>query len=305
MSTKNTSEIKNKIISFLRKNGPSLPVHIAREIELSTLFTSAFLSELLSERRIKTSNMRVGNSPLYFIPGQEFMLERFSFHLKSKEKDAHSLLKEKKFLDDSEQEPAIRVALREIKDFAIPFKKNEKLMWRFFSVQEPDLAKEKIEKLDEIIPKIKELSTPMQFNAGIHQFQPDLEKIQEKALDIFDKPKTKKISKAKKSKKKPSQKDSTFFNRIKEFLSEKSTELIDILSFSKNEIVLKIKNNGNERILIAYNKKRIGDSDLIKAFKKVSEFNLPYDILCLEGPLKKIQDILFAAKNLGSIEKLK
>lgn len=303
--TQDTSEIKNKIIAFLRRNGPSLPVHIGREIELSTLFTSAFLSELLSERRIKTSHMRVGNSPLYLLSGQEFMLERFAFHLRSKEKDAYALLKEKKFLDDAEQEPAIRVALREIKDFAIPLKKNERLMWKFFNVQEPSLSKEKIEKIEEITPKIKEISIPMQFNAGVHQFQPNLEKIKEKSLDIFNKPPIKKTAKRRKIKKKISQKDSTFFNKLKEFLAEKSIEIIDILSFSKNEIVLKIKNRDEEKLLIAYNKKKISDSDVIKASKKASEFGLFYDIICLEGPLKKIKDLLFAVKNLGSIEKLK
>ena len=297
-----TSEIKNKIIAFLRRNGPSLPVHIAREIESNTLFTSAFLSELLSERRIKTSYMRVGNSPLYLLPGQEFMLERFAHHLRSKEKDAYALLKEKKFLDDFEQEPAIRVALREIKDFAIPLKKNERLIWKFFNVQEADLPKEKI---GGIMPKIREISIPMQFNAGVHQFQPDLEKIQEKSLDIFDKPKVKKISKTRKIRKKLPQKDNGFFNKIKEFLAKKSLEIMDILSFSKNEIILKIKKNGEERLLIAYNKKKISDSDVIKAFKKASEFNLPYDIICIDGPLKKIQDLLMAAKNLGSIERLR
>ena len=303
--TQDTSEIKNKIISFLRRNGPGLPVHIAREIESNTLFTSAFLSELLSERRIKTSHMRVGSSPLYLLPGQEFMLERFAFHLKSKEKDAYALLKEKKFLEDSEQEPAIRVALREIKDFAIPMKRNEKLVWKFFSVQEPGLVKEKIEKIEEITPKIKELSIPMQFNAGVHQFQPDLEKIKEKALDIFDKPKIKIIKKQKKGKRKSPQKDSTFFNKIKEFLSEKSLELIDIVSFSKNEILIKIREENKEKILVAYNKKKISDLDIIKASKKILGFNLPYDIVCLEGPLKKVQDIITATRNLGSIEKLK
>ena len=290
-----TSEIKNKIIAFLRRNGPSLPVHIAREIESNTLFTSAFLSELLSERRIKTSYMRVGNSPLYLLPGQEFMLERFAHHLRSKEKDAYALLKEKKFLDDFEQEPAIRVALREIKDFAIPLKKNERLIWKFFNVQEADLPKEKIEKIKEISSKIEEIPT----------IRLEKEIIKEKSLDIFDKSKVKKISKTRKIRKKLSQKDNGFFNKIKEFLAKKSLEIMDILSFSKNEIILKIKKNGEERLLIAYNKKKISDSDVIKAFKKASEFNLPYDIICIDGPLKKIQDLLMAAKNLGSIERLR
>ena len=112
MPTQDTSDTREKIMSILKTRGPSLPVHVAKETSLSMLFASAFLSELLSEKRIKISNMRVGNSPIYFIPGQEPKIENFSQHLKSREKDAFILLKEKKFLKDKNQEPAIRIALR-------------------------------------------------------------------------------------------------------------------------------------------------------------------------------------------------
>ena len=89
--------------------------------------------------------MKVGNSPVYFIPGQERLLENFSQYLKSKEKEAFLLLKEKRFLKDNQQEPAIRVALREIKDFAIPFKKPEtdELFWRYFTIPESEFKEQK------------------------------------------------------------------------------------------------------------------------------------------------------------------
>jgi len=112
MSIQNNLNLKEKILSILQKRGPSLPVHIAKEIDLSMLFASAFLSELVSEKKIKISNMKIGNSPIYFLPGQESMLEKFSQYLKSKEKEAFILLKEKKFLKDKNQDPAIRIALR-------------------------------------------------------------------------------------------------------------------------------------------------------------------------------------------------
>ena len=86
MATQDTSNIKEKILSVLRRRGPGLPVHIATELKMSGLFASAFLSELVSEKKIKLSYMRVGNSPLYYIPGQEHMIEKFSGYLKSKEK---------------------------------------------------------------------------------------------------------------------------------------------------------------------------------------------------------------------------
>ena len=280
MPTQDTSGIKNKIISILRKNGPSLPVHIAREIKLSMLFASAFLSELASEKRIKISYIKIGNSPLYYLSEQKPLLEKFSNYLKSKEKESFTFLKEKRFLKDSEQEPAIRVALREIKDFAVPFRKNEELIWRFHTVLEEEFEVQK----KEIRPVMKE------------------EGRKEKELNIFDKSKktVKKISRKKRPKK-----ENKFFENIKDFLTNDSLEMIDIEAFGKNEIILKIKENTKEKILIAYNKKRINENDIINASKKASEFNLPYIILSFGEPLKKLQNLLKALGNLSSIEKIK
>ncbi len=274
MPTQDTSKIKEKIISVLKRNGPSLPVHIAREIDSSILFTSAFLSELVSEKRIKISNLKVGNSPLYLISGQEPLIEKYSSYLKSKEKEAFSLLKEKKFLKDSEQDPAIRVALKEIKDFAIPFQKpdTEELYWKFSTAPDPEFS----------------------------------EKTKEKELGIFDKDKkTKKSQKKKATKRKSSKKENKLLNKVKEFLSEREIEIMDIISFDKNEIMLKIKEKDEgEKILIAYKKKKIRETDILNAAKKASEFGLPYVIANSGGPLKKVKDLIDATKNLCSLEKL-
>ena len=207
------------------------------------------------------------------MPGQEKMLENFSEYLKSKEKEAFILLKEKKILKDSEQEPAIRVALREIKDFAVSFKKNEEIYWRYFTTEEPEIKEKPIKP----------------------------EKIIEKESNIYDK----EIKKPKKRKKEKTVKENKFFNIVKGFLSEKKMELLEILTFSKNELILKIKIGYEEKILIAYNKKRVNEKDIIKANKKASEFNLPYMILSLGEPLKKINELMTALRNLSSIEKLK
>lgn len=269
MSENSALEIKEKIIHLFKNKGPCLPVNVAKETGLSILFASAFLSEFLAEKKIKISNMKVGTSPVYFMPGQEKMLENFSEHLKSKEQEAFILLKEKKILKDSEQQPAIRVALREIKDFAIAFKKNEEIYWRYFTEEEPEIK-----------------ATP--------------KKIIEKELPIFDK----EIKKTKKTKKKKSVKENKFFNIVREFLSEKNIGILEVLIFSKNELILKIKTGYEEKILIAYNKKRVSEKDIIKANKKASEFNLPYIILSLGEPLKKTNELIAALRNLSSMEKL-
>ena len=317
MPTQDTSIVKDKIISILKRNGPSLPVHLAKEINLSILFTSAFLSELNSEKRLKMSHLRVGSSPLYMIPGQESLMEKFSNHLKSKEKEAFSLLKERKILKDSEQNPPIRIALREIRDFAIPFRDKEtsEIFWRFFNAPEEQLREKELprEDLPEKQLRKKEMPEANMNEKEMTNLQPspvtpkeeertnEVIKKSEKELNIFDKPK----KAVKKVRKKTPQKENNFFNKVKEFLSEKSIELADVLTFNKNEIILRVKDQNREWVLIAYNKNRMNESDIIKASKKSAEIGLPYIVISNGGILKKTEELIAAIKNLHAIGKIK
>lgn len=286
MPAQDTSKLKQNIMNFLRNRGPSLPVHIAKEIQMDILFASAFLSELLSEGKIKTSNMKVGSSRLHFLPGQEEKLANFSQYLKSKEKDAFELLKQKRFLKDSETEPAIRVALRAIKDFAIPLNKNNDTIWRYFTESKSNIPQEQ-EK-----PKKQEI-----INTPETEKQETVPSKPNKPLEIKKKP-------AKKTTKTSRKKDDKFFNQVKQFLLSKNIEILDIQGFSRKDLMLKVKKDEKERILIAYNKKTINEKDIINANKKASEIGLKYIILSLGNPLKKTQTLLDAAKNLTSIEKI-
>lgn len=345
MPVQNASQIKERILLTLRTKGPTLPVHLAKEAGVSMLFASAFLSELLSDKKVKMSHMRVGNSPVYFIQGQESQLERFSNHLKSKEKDALLLLQEKKFLKDSEQSPAIRVALREIKDFAFPFKKNSETFWRYLTTSESDFnheikpieehkyieAKPKVfdnrerqisEKIIEdikveeikIIEDKKESEKPEKIEIKeeikIEEIPQEKKKekkeereVQAKVKHSEEKPKKVKQIKTPK-KKSPQKKDNKFFEKIKEFLSKETIEIINIESFNKNEILLRIKSEGKEKLLVAYNKKKISDTDIIKANKKASQLNLKYTILSMGEPSKKLSGLIESVQNLEKIEKI-
>jgi hypothetical protein len=153
------NEVKNRIINFLKAKGPGLPVQISKEMRMDTIIISALLGELLTEKRIKTSNLRVGGTSLYLIPGEEPKLESFHNFLHPKEQEAYRLLKGSKILKDSDQEPAIRVALRNIKDFAISFKMDENIYWRYLTVTENEIReilepKSNIQK-EESKPEIK------------------------------------------------------------------------------------------------------------------------------------------------------
>ncbi len=288
MPSQDASNIKEKIISIIKIIGPSLPYEISSKINMSILFTSAFLSELLSEKRLKISNMKVGSSPIYFLPGQEPSLERFSIHLKSREKDAFELLKEKKILKDSEQEPAIRVALRAIKDFAIPIKESNELFWVFFTINN-----------EEAISLIKPKEDKIEKKEEIEEIQKETIKVKKEIKKINPKVKKEILSKTKNISQKNNE---NLFNKVKEFLLKRKVEILDIENFNKEGIVLKIKENENEKLLIVYNKKKIGENEILKASKKASEKNMNYSILSFKEPSKKISNFINAIKKLDKIE---
>ena len=332
MPQQDTSQIKEKIISTIRVRGPSLPVHISKAVNTSPLFASAFLSELIAEKRLKTSNMKVGNSPLYLIPGQEHHLAKFYQHLRSKEKEAYLVLKEKRILKNSELDPAIRVAMKDIKDFAIPIKKDDDLYWKYLTVSEEEESKQKFSvetDAHEDTLRIKEKAMPLikdikeQFEEKEEEIQKE-EQVSKKELNIFDekeakekektieatkikeeKPKKKVMKKISKKKNNSSKNNDKFFNKVKEYLQSKSIGISDIVGFSKTDLTLKIKNEaGEEKLLVAYNKKTIKEDEIIKAHKKAQELELKYMILSLGNPLKKTSNLIEAIRNLSEIDKI-
>jgi len=294
---------------LIRFKGPSLPVHAAKETNTTMLFASAFLSELISEKRLKVSKLKIGSSPLYFIPGQEHLLEKFTKHLNSKEREAFSLLKEKRILKDSEQHPAISVALKEIKDFAIPFRKDGEIYWKYLTTSDKEILSYNFASIPKPIPKVQEeeKEIPADTVTSDKEEMPLIREIKKQFGEevLEPKPINKKVVKKKAAKKKTSQKkNDKFFNTVKEFLAKKSIEISDIEGFSKDDLTLKVNIEGEEKLLVAYNKKRIDEKDIIKAYKKASEAKLGYIILSLGEPLKKLDNFIEAIQNLSKIEKI-
>lgn len=139
MPTINVQEVKEKILAFLNEKGPSLPIPVSKVTNLSAMYASAILSELLNEKRVKISHMRIGNSPLYYTPETEPRLEEFAItNLRGVEKEAFDKLKENKILIDTEESPVTRVALQHIKDFAIPLNFENIKIWKYFILSDFD-----------------------------------------------------------------------------------------------------------------------------------------------------------------------
>jgi len=308
MAQLDAKAVKQKILKFIGEKGPSLPVNIAKAVELNSLFTSAFLSEMAREGKIKISHMKVGGSPLYYTSEKENMLENFSSFLGNKEREAFEMLKSNKFLQDDIQNPAIRVALRSLKDFSIPLKKNDKLFWKYFTAGNLDMKpEEELEKKAEEKPKEIQIvqQAKLEEKGELEKLKKELAERDREIEQIKqDLERKRKEKKPKKAVKKKAVLDETFLNEVKQYLAEKNIELVSIEDFDKKHAVLKVKAEDKYQILFAYDKKKIAENEIISAHKKASELNLDYSILFRGELSKKSRELIEACKSMNSIGKL-
>ena len=141
---KNFNDIQNKIINFIKMRGPVLSDEVSKYIGKDSIITSAFLSQLVSSHLLNVSHLKIGTSPLYYLPQQKRLLERFTNHLKRNEMDAFELLKEKKLVRSDELTPQMRVSMGLINDFAVPIniiKADGRtiLYWKFYNLSNDDV----------------------------------------------------------------------------------------------------------------------------------------------------------------------
>lgn len=289
---------KNKIISYIEMNGPSLPVRIAKAIEMEPVFASAILSELVNSKQIKMSNIKIGASSLYLLSGQEQKLEGYTENLKSIENDAYIKLRERKILEDEKEPPAIRVALRNIKDFATPFRFNEKIMWKYAFTPDEEIENILTPKKEE--PKIDKIEEEKETPEAPKAWEAKKEEIKEakeeskKIENIF-------ISK-KESTKKPG--DETFLERIKEFLEKQGTKITSIKEVDKKKLIAEVESDSETTLLFAFNKTRINEPELMQCYKQSKAANLPYQLIVLGDLTKKMNHTIEAYQNLTKVSKL-
>jgi hypothetical protein len=288
MQQRNPTEIKEKILGIIKERGPSLPVQIAGGIALSPLFTSAFLSELLQEKKIKMTHMRVGSSPVYYLEGQEEGLEKYSQYLKSKEKEAYELIRKDRFLKDFEQEPAIRVALRAIKDFAIPIKNSE--IWRYYlddekNYREKDIIKENL--IDENL---------VEENSSKDKILVKKEETQE----IFV---NKEIDK-----KEPSNFQKDFIGIVEEEILKLNIKIIEKTQTKKKEVywIGRFENQlGEVEVeIVGKDKKSVSDKDLEKVFEIVKDKKRSVVFFSTGELSKKAKEVYREYKNVLLFRKI-
>ncbi|MBI2669040.1 hypothetical protein HYX14_04300 [Candidatus Woesearchaeota archaeon] len=112
---------QDKILNFLRVVGPTIPGKVAKNIKSEILIASAHLSDLVSQGKVKVSNLKIGGTPLYYLPGQEEQLYHFAAgNLNPKDFQVLERLRQEKVVREADVDLLSKVALRQIKDFAVP-----------------------------------------------------------------------------------------------------------------------------------------------------------------------------------------
>ena len=298
------SDIKHKIIELIKIKGPIIPVQISKEINSDILMASAHLSELSSEGKVKISNVKIGGSPLYYLKGQESMLEKFSNNLHEKERKAFDMLKERRVLRDNRLEPVIRVALRGIKDFAVPlqvtYQNNKEIFWRWYSLDKKEmesLIKSMLTGKEPIAPKKPIEPLKKEIKKEEEKVEKDIKKEEPIKREVQKPLEEKKEIKEKPPEKKVIVKVDSFLEEVKLFLNKNKINVENYEIIRKNsevDFLLEIPSTvGNLNYYCkAKNKKRVSDSDLSSAYVQGQLKKLPVLFLTKGDLTKKAKEML-------------
>jgi len=296
-SAQNLPEKKEKIIEYIKKNGPSLPGSISNSVGMPVLFTSAILSEMTHEEKLRMTHLKIGGSPLYLLQEQEALLDNFIKYLEKKEQEALALLKKEQVLEDEAIEPSFSVALRNIKDFAIMIKisteSGDKIFWRDHLLSKEE-AEEKIRAILARKPKIKKETKEIKKEGEKVEI-----KKEEKAIEEPKEIKPAKIEKEKRTSKKKSKID--FFEKARNYFE--SNNLTIVKEINEDDIIAIVSSPttlGNLNFLaILKNKKKLNEADITLALHEGQKQKLPILLLTPGSITKKAEK--YVEENKGYI----
>lgn len=272
---------RDKILQIVRIKGPVIPAQIKNAINRDILMAGAMLSELVSKNLLRVSSLKIGGSPLYYLPGQESRLQSFANKLNEKDKKTYDLLQQKKILRDKELGPLTRVSLRQIKDFAKPlevsFGEEKEIFWRWYLT--PDHEAEAM--IKEVVGVKKEVLVPKPeiVKEKIEEKRPEV-LVKEEAIPIKKLPKPFKPLKPLKPKRFVELPKLDFVKKINNYFKRKGIEIIEQKIIRKNsdiDYVIKLPTAVGPMMYYckAKSKKRPSDADLASAFVQGQLKKLP------------------------------
>ncbi|MBS3131173.1 hypothetical protein J4212_01955 [Candidatus Woesearchaeota archaeon] len=317
-------DTRQRILAFLEQNGPSTPTQVGKEIGMDSIMSSAHLSELSSNGKVKISSLKIGSTPLYYLPGKEEHLEAFSGSLNDKQRKAFEMLRRERVLRDSSVEPVIRVALRDIKDFAKPlevsYNAGSEIFWKWHTAQKeeaeslisgflsgkegPETPQQKDSEVQqqtkEEATQRTEETTQKETIKTIQKEAPESKKAQEKektkkheTQETFEAGKTEEKKKKQKQKEAPGK----FLEEVRQHFIKKGIEIISYEIIKKNseiDFIIKVPSGigSIEYYCKAKSKKKVSEGDLSTAFVQGQAKKLPVLFITNGEMAKRAKEML-------------
>ena len=258
--------MKDKIIEFIKENGPSLPVQVVSKIGGDSFIANAYLSEMVEKKNILQSEERVGSVPVYYLPGQEELMVKKIKDLNFTVKTARTF--QKKRVEDTPELESKR------KDFDRRLKEIEK-----GETHRQEKKKSALEKARELIkrtverPRVEVPRPNMEVSKPIEQ--PKIEKPM-----VRSKVKVPKIVEARKVE---TVEETTFSKRALEFLEKSNVEVLKSENLTDNSgacIVRAPSSVGPLKFYVKlWSKKRLNKSDVAESYALALEKKMPVIIL--------------------------
>jgi hypothetical protein len=321
INAEKVGEIKGLILAFIQARGPSLPVHIARDVKIEPLFASAFLSELFREHKLRMSHLKVGSTALYLLPGQEQQLEQFTQYLNQREQEAYHLIKQKGLIAHTQLNPIMQVAITHISDFALSFDQQGTKYWHYAFLPQEELNN----RLNQLTkPSVEEKTEPLPLpSSSLADIKQAIVE-QESALQAI-KASSEKQTKQKQHKQ-PKQKQQTnipstlsfsqnpqiiqekeplpFTQAIKSYIQQQNYTNIQVLAEEKKTCTLQATKEAMTFTFLAKERKKLQEADLQEAIALLQTNRTPI-ILILQALLdKKGTQLLEPWKNLIQVYSL-
>jgi len=137
-----SDELYDKVFDFIKKRGPVLPAHISEFLGSNVLYASVLLDDLVRQERLKQSFAMIGDSPIYYLAGQEEKLQVLSNHLSPEEKKAYDMIKNQKVMREKAIPKELSQALAGLKDFVTALKVNvegkEELVYKWHLLRDDE-----------------------------------------------------------------------------------------------------------------------------------------------------------------------
>ncbi len=277
---------------------PVQPINIARALSRDSFTASAMLSELVGKGKLKISHLKLGSSPLYYVPEKSSQLKDYIKYLNDKDQKTAKLLEEEKILRENEQDPLTKVSLKSLKDFAMPLEvqlgEQKEIFWKWYLITNSEAEEIIKQKLN--IKKQEDQTEHKPSNLATETKSPETKeelpkKIQEKQHKLTEKTQeTKPISQ-------------DFFKQAQDFFKQNNITINEHQQIKKNteyffDIQIKTPVGELNYYCIVKNKKRITDSDITNTFVQAQMKKLPA-LLISEGELtKKATELLKQLKGI-------